>query len=127
MKIGHMALYVNDLEGAKEFFTEYFEAEAGGLYHNKNTGFKSYFLKFEEGASLEIMCRPDVAEREKVQECTGFSHIAINTGSKEAVDSLTARLEKDGFEVISGPRVTGDGYYESCVRAFEGNRVEITI
>ena len=42
------------------------------------------------------------------------------------VDKLTSRLETDGFEVVSGPRVTGDGYYESQIAGFEGNVIEIT-
>ena len=29
--------------------------------------------------------------------------------------------------VTSGPRTTGDGYYESCVVAVEGNLIEITV
>jgi len=33
----------------------------------------------------------------------------------------------DGYEVISGPRTTGDGYYESCVIGIEGNQIEITV
>ena len=41
--------------------------------------------------------------------------------------SLTARLKADGLEVLSGPRTTGDGYYESCVLAVEGNQIEITV
>ena len=40
-------------------------------------------------------------------------------GSREKVDALTARLKADGLEVLSGPRTTGDGYYESCVRSEE--------
>ena len=31
------------------------------------------------------------------------------------------------LEVLSGPRTTGDGYYESCVLAVEGNQIEITV
>lgn len=27
---------------------------------------------------------------------------------------------------ISGPRTTGDGYYESCILDPEGNQIEIT-
>ena len=43
------------------------------------------------------------------------------------VDELTARLKEDGFAVVSGPRTTGDGYYESCIVAIEGNQIEITV
>ena len=127
MQIEHIALYVNDLEGAKEFFINYFYAKAGDMYHNKRTNFKSYFLSFEDGARIEIMSRPDTNDIEKILTRTGFAHIAFSVGSKEKVDKLTARLKEDGFEVISGPRVTGDGYYESCILAFEGNQIEITI
>ena len=58
---------------------------------------------------------------------TGYSHIAFSAGSKEKVDALTAELKADGYEVISGPRTTGDGYYESCIVAVEDNQIEITV
>ena len=58
---------------------------------------------------------------------TGFIHIAFSVGSKEKVDSLTDILKNDGYKVISGPRTTGDGYYESCIVGIEGNQIEITI
>ena len=47
--------------------------------------------------------------------------------SMEKVDALTAELKADGYEVISGPRTTGDGYYESCIVAVEDNQIEITV
>jgi len=53
-------------------------------------------------------------------------HLSFSLGSKDAVDRLTERLKHDGYAVISGPRTTGDGYYESCVLAFEGNQIELT-
>lgn len=31
------------------------------------------------------------------------------------------------YDVISGPRTTGDGYYESCILDFENNQIEITV
>ena len=58
---------------------------------------------------------------------TGFIHLAISVGSKEKVDQITESLKIDGYEVISGPRTTGDGYYESCIIAIEGNQIEITV
>lgn len=62
MKIEHIAIYVNNLEAARNFFVKYFNAKPN-----------------------------------------------------------------DGYEVVSGPRTTGDGYYESCVVGVEGNQIEITI
>ena len=126
MYIEHIAMYVNDLEKAKDFFVRYFGAKANELYHNTTTDFRSYFLSFEDGARLEIMHRPDMEDMEKPLKRTGFVHIAFRLGSKDAVDTLTARLKSDGYEVISGPITTGDGYYESCIIGFEGNQIELT-
>ena len=127
MKIEHTALYVNDLEGAKEFFCRYFGASSNELYHNKNTGFRSYFLSFQDGARLEIMTKPDLIDPDNPHVRTGYIHLAFSVGSKEAVDALTVRMKADGYEILSGPRITGDGYYESCIAGFEGNLVEITV
>ena len=68
-----------------------------------------------------------MADFEKPLARTGYIHIAFSLGSKDAVDVLTNKLEQDGYEVISGPRTTGDGYYESCIIDVEGNQIEITI
>ena len=127
MRIEHVALYVNDLDAAKRFFTRYFGARSNELYHNATTGFRSYFLSFDDGARLEIMTRPDMDDLEKSLARTGLVHLAFSVGSPEAVDRLTAQLAADGYRVASGPRTTGDGYYESCIVALEGNQSEITV
>ncbi len=127
MKIEHIAMYVNDLEKAKDFFVSYLGAKSNDVYHNKNTEFRSYFLTFDDGARLEIMNKPNMEDTNKTLTRTGFIHIAFSVGSKEKVDELTELLKQDGYEVVSGPRTTGDGYYESCVIGIEGNQIEITV
>lgn len=127
MKIEHAAMYVNDLERARDFFITYFGALSNEGYHNKKTGFRSYFLSFDGGARLELMNKPGMEDPQKPLARTGLIHLAFSVGSRERVDELTARLKGDGFEVLSGPRTTGDGYYESCVAAIEGNQIEITV
>lgn len=127
MKIEHTAMYVNDPARARDFFIRYFGACSNAGYRNAKTGFRSYFLTFDDGARLEIMTAPELQDPEKTPFRTGYSHIAFSVGSKKSVDSLTRRLETDGFEVVSGPRMTGDGYYESCILDAEGNRIEITV
>lgn len=52
MKIEHIAMYVNDLEGTRDFFTKYFQAVSNDGYHNETTDFRSYFLTFEDGFIL---------------------------------------------------------------------------
>lgn len=127
MKIEHVALYVNDLEDAKKFFIKYLGAKANDGYHNPRTNFRSYFLSFEDGARLEIMNKPEMTDLPKELARTGYAHIAFSVGSREKVDALTAELKADGYDVVSGPRITGDGYYESCIVVMEGNQVEITV
>lgn len=127
MKIEHIALYVNDLEETRYFFMKYFDAKFNEGYYNSKTNFRSYFLSFDGGTRLEIMNKPEMPDSPKELARTGYAHIAFSVGSKEKVDALTAQLKNDGYIVVSGPRITGDGYYESCVVAIEGNQIEITV
>ena len=127
MRIEHIAMYVNDLEKTRDFFVKYFHGTSNEGYHNKTTDFRSYFLNFDDGARLEIMKKPLMVDEEKALNRTGYIHIAFSLGSKEAVDELTEILKNDGYQVISDPRTTGDGYYESCIIGIEGNQIEITV
>jgi len=127
MKIEHIAVWANDIEKLRNFYVSYFGMISNDMYHNKNTGFRSYFLSFPgESARIEIMSRDDVRES-ALKEMLGFSHFAISVGSKEKVDELAVTLEREGFTIASRPRTTGDGYYECAVLDPEGNKVEITV
>lgn len=97
------------------------------MYHNPKTGLRTYFISFPNGGRIEIMSRPEVTAEPLNPYRHGFIHLAFSVGSKEAVDSLTARLAANGYEVRSGPRTTGDGCYESCIRGFENCMIEITV
>lgn len=127
MKIEHIALYVNNLEKSKDFFVNYFDGKPNNGYHNKTTDFRSYFITFDNGSRLELMTKPELNDEEKALNRTGFIHLAFSVGSKEKVDALTEKLINDGFKVISEPRTTGDGYYESCILGIENNQIEITV
>ena len=126
MKLDHLAMYVKDLEAVRTFFMHYFGASSNEMYHNPKTGLCSYFLSFEGGSRLEIMSRPDVIDNKKNLFQSGYIHLAFSVGGRERVDELTNVLQADGFTVVSGPRTTGDGYYESCIEGPERNLIEIT-
>lgn len=127
MKIDHIAIWARDLERLKDFYMKYFDIACGEKYVNPNKHYSSYFLSFEGSETrIEIMQRPDVAERTEKQSAThGITHFSIALDSKEEVDNLTERLRSDGFNIVGEPRTTGDGYYESVVEDCEGNWVEI--
>ena len=127
MKIEHIAMYVNELESARDFFVKYLGGISNDGYHNEKTGFRSFFIRLEDGARLEIMNKPSMKDIEKPVNRTGYIHIAFSVGSVEEVDRLTRVFREDGYEVLSGPRTTGDGYYESCIVGIEGNQIEITV
>lgn len=120
-------MYVADLEAARLFFEKYFNANSGERYHNTRSGFMSYFLSFDSGARLEIMKKPLVVRNSESCPKIGYNHIAFSVGSKGRVNELTKQLSGDGFTVASPPRITGDGYYESCIVDIDGNLIEITI
>ena len=128
MRIDHIALWTDDLARCTRFYVDYFGAQAGAGYENKAKGFRSCFLSFDGGARIEAMSTDTLAPQraEPGAQRMGWTHLAIALGSEAAVDALTARLRRDGFPVLDGPRRTGDGYYESVVLDPDGNRVEIT-
>ena len=120
-------MYVNDLDASKDFFVTFLGGVSNAGYYNEKTGFKSYFISFEDGARLEIMNKSNMIDDPKTLNRTGYAHIAFSVGSKEKVNEVTEKAREAGFEVISGPRTTGDGYYESCIVAIENNQIEITV
>ena len=124
MRIDHIALCVRDLEAMRDFYIKYFGAVAGELYHNPRTGLRTYFLTFDGETRVELMQKPDALPG-GVELREGWAHLSFTLGSRGAVDAATERLRAAGGTVESGPRVTGDGYYESCVLDPEGNRVEL--
>jgi len=124
MYIDHVAIWVDDLEKEKKFFLKYFDCTVNEKYVNRAKKFSSYFIAFAGGSRIELMNREDINGRQN-GECLGIAHLAVNGGSREKVEQLTERLDNDGFTIISKPRITGDGYYESVVLDPENNVIEI--
>lgn len=127
MRIEHIGIWTNDLEGMRIFYMTYFQLKSNDLYVNAKKGFSSYFLTFPSGARLELMHKNDLIIKSNHKEpVMGLAHIAISLGSKSNVLSLTEELRNKGFKVLGEPRTTGDGYFESVVEDPEGNSIELT-
>ncbi|MCT4594788.1 MAG: VOC family protein [Anaeromicrobium sp.] len=129
MRIEHVAIWTNNLEKLKDFYVEFFNGTCGEKYINSKKGFQSYFIKFQDGPRLELMEMYSIPSNKNdiEKQYIGIIHIAFSVGSKVKVDELTERLRSEGYKIVSEPRTTGDGYYESCVLDLDANRVEITI
>ncbi|WP_455606806.1 VOC family protein [Bacteroides sp.] len=126
MRIEHIAIWVEDIELIREFYTKYFGMRCNDKYVNPKRSFSSYFLSFEgEKTRIEIMNIPHMEEPSSRGNLKGLAHIAISVGGKDIVNMLTERLRSDGYSVLNEPRTTGDGYYESAIADPEGNYVEI--
>ncbi len=74
MRIEHIAMYVNNLENARDFFTKYLGGHTNDGYYNSRTGLRSYFISFSGGARLEIMNKPGMEDIEKSKLRTGYIH-----------------------------------------------------
>jgi len=127
VRLEHVALWTRDLERLRDFYERYFGARAGTQYRSATRpGFVSYFLTFPGGGGrLELMTAPGLSEP-RAPQATGYAHVAVSIGSRADVEALTARMRADGVRVVSAPRQTGDGYFESVVEDPDGNAVEIT-
>jgi lactoylglutathione lyase len=125
MTIEHVALWVQDLESMMRFYTDMLGGTSGGVYENPETGFRSYFVSFGDGARLELMYQLELGPGPAAASL-GYAHIAFRLGNRAAVDAAVAELSRLGTTVESEPRLTGDGYYEAVVLDPEGNRVELS-
>jgi lactoylglutathione lyase len=127
MRIEHVAVWTRDLERLRAFYERWFGARAGAPYESANRpGFTSYFLAFPDGgARLELMRLPELDDA-PAAPAAGYGHLAVSVGSEAAVRALAERMREAGVPLLSGPRWTGDGYFEAVVRDPDGNEVEIT-
>lgn len=131
MKLEHIAIWTENLEKMKDFYTNYLNGKPGDKYvsdHEFSAQFQSYFLTFDSGSRLEIMQMetiPDINIQR--QECIGLTHLAFSMSTVGEVQQLTQKIKEDGYVVVLEPHYTGDGYYESCVLDPDGNRVELVV
>jgi lactoylglutathione lyase len=129
MQLEHAAIWTEDLEKMKDYYTGYFEATAGAMYTNPKTQFQSYFLSFDGGARLEIMHRPGIPQNQNDRigdQHIGLIHLAFALDNEKQVDDKAMELKAAGFSILRGPRWTGDGYYEFETADPDGNRLEVT-
>ncbi|MEP7144807.1 MAG: VOC family protein [Ferruginibacter sp.] len=129
MTLEHVAIWTDQLEELKDFYVKYFGGMPNNKYTNENKRFESYFITFAGGARLEIMRKPNIPgntnDRVFAQH-KGIIHLAFGADTKMEVDKKAKELEAHGFKILSGPRKTGDGYYEFETLDPDNNRLEVT-
>jgi lactoylglutathione lyase len=129
MTLEHVAIWTNQLETLKEYYVKYFQGKPNDKYTNDSKGFHSYFLSFASGARLELMSMPLIPanQNDTIQkQHLGIIHLAFGVDSIQEVEDKAKQLQADGFPILSGPRKTGDGYYEFETLDPDNNRIEVT-
>lgn len=129
MKLEHVAVWTGKLEEMREYYTRHFNGKSNDKYTNRETGFESYFITFDSGTRLEIMQLPGIPENlnDRIgKQHIGLIHLAFEASGMEAVISKSQELEKAGYRILRGPRVTGDGYFEFETLDPDNNRIEVT-
>ncbi|MBY0482701.1 MAG: VOC family protein [Chitinophagaceae bacterium] len=129
MTLEHIAIWTENLELLKDYYVNYFDGTSNEKYSNPSTQFQSYFISFKSGARLEIMAKPNIPNNRndtiKMQH-KGIIHLAFGVETKEEVEEKAKQLAASGFKILSGPRKTGDGYYEFETLDPDNNRLEVT-
>ncbi len=128
MRLEHVAIWTQQLETLKDFYIRYFGATSNEKYTNVQKQFQSYFLSFESGARLELMTRPDIPENANdtvMAQYLGIIHLAFEVKTMAEVDQKAEELKAAGFPILSGPRKTGDGYWEFETLDPDKNRLEV--
>ena len=128
MKLEHIAIWTDNIELLRNYYVSFFEGQSNEMYINPKTQFQSYFISFESGARLEIMSMPNIPDNANDTinaQHKGIIHIAFSVATKQEVDAKAALLQANGFELLNGPRVTGDGYYEFVTLDPDKNRLEV--
>jgi lactoylglutathione lyase len=129
MTLEHVAIWTDDLELLKDFYVKYFDGIANAKYTNEKKQFQSYFLTFQSGARLELMSMPNIPGNTNdrvVKQHKGIIHLAFGASSIAEVEEKAIELKAAGFPILSGPRKTGDGYYEFETLDPDHNRLEVT-
>ena len=129
MTLEHVAIWTDKLEALKDYYSKYFGGTPNDKYTNEKNQFHSYFLTFKSGARLEIMTMANIPcnlNDTIIKQHKGIIHLAFGADTKMEVEEKARQLEGDGFKILSGPRKTGDGYYEFETLDPDNNRIEVT-
>ena len=123
MKIGNVGIFVKDLEGAKNFFMDYFGAEVYATYNEEENHYYSYIMKLGEGAKLELMTKPEIVDQPKDPNRTGFVHICIKVDSREKLDEIIAKFKAANYTILYEPATNGGNEVRAIT--FEDNILEV--
>ena len=128
MTLDHIAIWTADLERLRDYYVTYFDGISNDKYRNPTTGFESYFITFAGGSRIELMYRADIPDNLNDvigKQHKGIIHLAFGVENKEKVDQMAMLLQTNGYQILKGPRTSGDHYYEFETLDPDNNRLEV--
>ena len=129
MTLEHAAIWTDNLEALKDFYVRYLDGQSNKKHVNEKKQYESYFISFGSGARLELMTRPNISDNQNdtiLLQHKGIIHLAFEAVTRQEVDEKAKLFSANGFQILDGPRTTGDGYYEFVTLDPDHNRIEIT-
>lgn len=87
-----------------------------GAIRDEKAGLETVFLDLEGKTRVELLSS---------SSCSAHSgyHLSIGLASREE-DHVAKKAKEEGLEVLSGPRMTGDGYYKVSFLSSEGHPID---
>ena len=110
MKINNVGIFVKDLEGAKNFFMDYFGAVVHAVCNEEENHYYSYIMKISDGAEvakLELMTKPEIMDQPKDPNRTGLAHVCVKVDSREKLDEIIGKIKADGYKIFYEPATNG--------------------
>jgi len=122
MKLQHIAFWTNDIGRSIEFYKKHFNARE--LFTHRDGDFSCTFISICSSIRLELMHKSGLPA-ESHGDAVGYSHLSIDVGSREAVDTMTDYFIQQGVPLEKQRVQYEDGYYESAVFDPDGNIIEL--
>jgi lactoylglutathione lyase len=128
MTLDHVAIWTDQLEKLRDYYVKYFDGTSNNKYINPESKFESYFISFESGSRLELMKKPGIPANQNDtidKQHLGLIHLSFGVQNMQLVNEKCKILSADGYEILRGPRKTGDGYWEFETLDPDNNRLEV--
>ena len=118
-------MYVRDLEVVKEFYIRFLGQKRENYIIIQNRTEKLFSVVWWGNKAGTDESAGNAGSEESVG-ADGLYPYRNFSGKQRESGCYHRKTVWGGYDVLSGPRITGDGYYESTVLGPEDNQIEIT-
>lgn len=124
MNINHIGIRTNNLERLRLFYIDYFGGISSDKQEDPATLREYYTIRFDKGASLELIYRKDIHRRIE-GETLGFCHLSFILDNEEQLNTLVSQLKKGGYVVSEPPVCSAEGKLQYIVYDPDSNKIRL--